>query len=188
LIFGFGTERPAQSMTQLLTDHAAAVRDFAARAAALSPDQWNVERAAGKWTPAQEMKHLALGYEAFVRDLRGGPSLRLKGRGWQRRLWRWRVLPRILERGLIPHGARAPREARPPDRPGDQSELLAELGAQVTQFEAAVMEMQLSQPRRRVTHPYFSALTLPQLVRFCTVHTRHHTAFLPNPTAPANER
>jgi hypothetical protein len=51
-----------------------------------------------------------------------------------------------------------------------------------------VTEMQLSQPRRRVRHPYFSALTLSQLVRFCTVHTRHHTTFLPSATALAHER
>jgi hypothetical protein len=105
VIFGVGNVRAPHSMTQLLTDHAAAVRDFAVLAAAISADQWNVERAPGKWTPA-------------------------------------------------------------------------ELGTQVAQFEAAVMEMQRSQPRRRVTHPYFSVLTLSQLVRFCTVHTRHHTAFL----------
>jgi len=188
VIFGVGTARPRHSMTQLLTDHAAAVRDFAALAAAISADQWNVERAPGKWTPAQEAKHLALGYGAFVRDLRGGPTLRLKGRWWQRRLWRWRVLPRILDSGRIPYAARAPREARPPDRPGDQSELLAELGTQVAQFEATVIEMQRSQPRRRVTHPYFSVLTLSQLVRLCTVHTRHHTAFLPNATALVDQR
>ena len=188
MIFSVGTARPTSTLTQLLVDHAAAVSDFAAHAAALSAEQWNAERAPGKWTPAQEAKHLALGYEAYVRDLRGGPGLRRKGRWWQRRLWRWRVLPQILEGGRIPHGARAPREVRPLDRPGDQSALLDELAAQVAQFEAAVKDMEVSQPRRRVTHPYFGVLTLPQLVRFCTVHTRHHTAFLPQQTALANER
>src|SRR5215467_14238845 len=147
VILGVDGARLTPSMTQLLTDHAAAVRHFAARAAAIAPDLWNVERASGKWTAAQEAKHLALGYEAWVRDLRGGPTFRLKGRWWQRRLWRWRVLPKILESGRIPHGARAPREARPPDYPGDQSELLAELDAKAALFEAAVMETQLSQPR-----------------------------------------
>jgi len=167
-------------MTQLFADHAAAVGDFVVRASAISADRWNVERAPGKWTPAQEAKHLALAYAAFARDLRGGPTLRLKGRWWQRRLWRWKVLPQILDGGRIPHGGRAPREARPLDRPGDQSELLAELGAQAREFEAAVIDTQQFQPRRRVMHPYFGALTLPQLVRFCTVHTQHHAAFLPD--------
>lgn len=188
MTLGADTGRLTPTMTQLLMDHAAAVGAFSARAAAISPGQWNVERAPGKWTPAQEAKHLALGYEAFVRDLRGGPTLRLKGRWWQRRLWRWRVLPQILASGRISHAARAPREARPPDRPGDQSELLVDLNAQVAQFEAVVTETQLSQPRRQVIHPYFGVLTLTQLVRFCTVHTRHHTAFLPNATALADER
>jgi hypothetical protein len=188
VIFGVGPVRRTPSMKQLLTDHAAAVRDFTARAAAVSPDRWNVERAPGKWTPAQEAKHLALGYETYVRDLRGGPTFRVKGRWWQRRLWRWRVLPQILDDGRIVHAARAPREARPPEQPGDQTELLGELDDNVAQFEAAVMDMQRSQPRRRVTHPYFSFLTLSQLVRFCTVHTRHHAAFLPDATGPVSER
>src|SRR5689334_12862743 len=69
MIFGAGTTWVPPSMTQLLTDHADAVGDFVARAAVISPDHWNVERANGKWSPAQEAKHLALGYEAFVRDL-----------------------------------------------------------------------------------------------------------------------
>lgn len=185
MIFGRGTARIAPSMTQLLAEHAAAVQRFADRASAINREQWNSERAPGKWTPAQEAKHLALGYAAFVRDLRGGPTLRLRGRRWQRWLWRWRVLPQILDSGHIPYRVRAPREARPAERPGDQAELLAELDAQVAQFEATVIEMQQSQPRRRVTHPYFNTLTLTELVRFCTVHTRHHTAFLPNARDPS---
>src|SRR5207247_2778015 len=96
---------------------------------------------------------------------------------------RWRVLPQVRASGRMPRGVRAAREARPPEQPGDQATLLAELRAQVAEFEAAIMEMQRSQPRRRVTHPYFNFLTLSELVKLCTVHVRHHMAFLPDAMA-----
>jgi hypothetical protein len=172
---------PARSITDLLADHAAAVGEFVARAGAIPAGQWDVSRGDGKWSPAQETKHLALGYEAFVRDLRGGTRLRLKGRWWQRQLWRWRALPRIFATDRLPAGVRAPREVRPPERPGDQSTLLGELRVQVSEFEAAIVKAEQTEPRRRVTHPYFSVLSLRELVKLCTVHARHHMAFLPLP-------
>lgn len=169
----------ARSITDLLADHSVAVSEFVARAGAIRPCEWDVPRGDGKWSPAQETKHLALGYEAFARDLRGGTPLRLKGRWWQRRLWRWRALPAILASDRLPKGVRAPREVRPPERPGDQSTLIAELSARVAEFDAAVANAARNEPRRRVTHPYFSSLSLPELVKLCTVHAQHHTAFLP---------
>jgi hypothetical protein len=169
----------ARSIRDLLADHGAAVRDFVARAGAIRPIEWDVPRGDGKWSPAQETKHLALGYEAFARDLCGGTPLRLKGRWWQRRLWRWRALPTILATDRLPTGVRAPREVRPPERPGEQSTLIAELRARVAEFEAAVVNAERTEPRRRVTHPYFNTLTLPELVKLCAVHARHHLAFLP---------
>jgi hypothetical protein len=170
---------PARSITDLLADHAVAVSEFVARAGAIADSDWDAPRGDGKWSPAQETKHLALGYEAFARDLRGGTHLRLKGKWWQRRLWRWRALPRILATNRLPLGVRAPREVRPPERPGDRSTLLAELRANVSEFEAAIVNAEETEPRRRVTHPYFNTLSLRELVKLCTVHARHHTSFLP---------
>lgn len=174
--------RRARSIADLLADHGAAVSEFVTRAGAIRDLEWDTPRGDGKWSPAQETKHLALGYEAFVRDLRGGTPLRLKGRWWQRRLWRWRALPLILDTNRLPIGVRAPREVRPPERPGDRSALIEELRARVAEFDAAVVNAERSEPRRRVTHPYFSALSLRELVRLCTVHARHHAAFLPVPS------
>jgi len=169
----------ADSFDALVADNAAAVAEFAARAAAIPPDRWDVARAPGKWTPAQETKHVSLGYQAFVRDLRGEGALRLKGRWWQRRLWRWLILPAILADGRITRHAPAPREVRPGDRPGDRTSLLSELTDSVAGFEAMILKTHGANRRRRVTHPYFNGLTLEQLLRLCAVHTRHHAAYLP---------
>ncbi|HEY5220243.1 MAG TPA: DinB family protein [Gemmatimonadaceae bacterium] len=168
------------SISELLTAHTGAADDFAARANAIPGDRWDVPRAPGKWTPAQEAKHLVLGYGAYIRELHGEPTFRLKGRWWQRRLWRWTFLPRILASGQIMRAVRAPREVRPPDAPGDQTTLIAEFHSAIATFDTAVREVQHESPGQRVRHPYFGALTLTELVRFCTVHIRHHAAFLPD--------
>jgi len=162
----------------LLADHDAAATEFLELAASVSPDDWHVPRAPGKWTPAQETKHLILGYEAFVRDLRGEGRLRVRGRWWQRRLWRWVVLTRIFARGEMVRTAPAPREVRPAERPGDKEALLADFRRAVSTFRTTIVETQRTSPRRCVTHPYFDALTLSQLLRLCAIHTRHHAGFL----------
>ena len=168
------------SFAQLMAAHATAVSEFIQRATNVPSALWDVPRAPGKWAPAQETRHLALGYLAFTRELRGEGALRLKGKWWQRRLWRWTVLPHILRTGRMPRAVRAPREVRPQDAPGDRDALLAELRDRVSGFEATVLATRTTDPRRRVTHPYFGRLPIVPLIRLCTVHTRHHAAFLPS--------
>jgi len=163
----------------LLEDHAAALERFIARAAAVPPEQWHVPRAEGKWSAAQQTKHLALTFEALARELRGGPGVKLIGRWWQRRIWRWFGFSQVLVQGRIPGAVRAPREVRPPDRPGEQADLLSELRSRAEEFESALAEALRERPRMRATHPYFGSLSLSEAVRFCAVHTRHHTGFLP---------
>ncbi len=170
-------ESTSGAVTRLAGDHGAAVREFVTLASSLPADRWDRPRAPGKWTPAQETKHLTLGYAAFVRDLNGEGTLRLRGRRWQRLLWRWRILPRILSTGRL-LAAPAPREVRPPDHPGERPSLLAELQDTVATFEVRVLETSRSAPRRRVTHPYFNGLSLEQLLRLSAAHVRHHAAFL----------
>lgn len=166
------------STAALFDDHAAAVRECLSAARDVPQARWHQPRAPGKWTPAQEIKHLSLGYAAFERDLRGAGAMQLRGRWWQRRVWRVVALRYILRSGRIPRAAPAPREVRPAEAPGDQATLIAELQARVQSFEAVLRETMARDPRRRVTHPYFNALTLEQLLRFGAVHTRHHAAFV----------
>ena len=75
-----------------------------------------VERSAGaegKWTPAQIVQHLILGYEAGLRELDGGVGLTVVVPWWKRIALRWTILPRILA-GRFPAGARG-AEGGPPD-------------------------------------------------------------------------
>lgn len=161
------------NLSHLLTDHQAAVRAYVERAVTFPAERWHVPRAPGKWTPAQETRHLILTYQRFALDLRGEGGMQLKGTWWQRRLWRFLFLRKLLE-GRFPAGARAPREVRPPDESADPKSLVAELQGSAAQFEAMVEAVHRENLGRGGRHPYFGRLSLAQVVRFNTVHTRHH--------------
>src|SRR4051812_4339397 len=110
----------------MLADQSRAVDEFFHRAAQVEPARWNKPRAHGKWSPAQEVKHVIIAYEAFTRDLLGGMPLRIVGTPFKRRIWRLYGLTWILRLGRIPRGAKATREMRPTETEYDQAELLAE--------------------------------------------------------------
>lgn len=167
----------------LLEDHAAAVDNFFHRAAQITSGRWNTPRADGKWTPAQEVKHVILGYEAFIRDLEGGEGMRLVGTPLKRMFWRLIGLPIVIWGKRLPRGARAPRESRPAEGEHDQQTLLNEFRDRTTRFDQVFREIWQRHPKKLVSHPYFGALDLVDAMKTCTVHTRHHAAVLPPPGA-----
>ena len=162
-----------RTLAQLVADHGDAVRAYVERALSLPADRWHAPRAPGKWSPAQETRHLVLTYEHFARDLIGEEGMRLKGKWWQRRLWRFLFMRRILD-GRFPRGARAPREVRPPDETTDQPTLVADLERAAARFQETVQEVSRTHPGRGGRHPYFGKLSLAHVVQFNAVHTRHH--------------
>jgi uncharacterized damage-inducible protein DinB len=162
-----------------LNDHRAAVREFVVRAGALGPGRWLAPRAEGKWTPAQETRHLILAYDAFLADIQTGTRIRLRGTPWKRRLWRAMALPYILWRRRIPVAIKAPGEVRPEWEHGSAAELLPLLEQRAARFEASFTDRWRTDPARRMSHPYLGDLSLDQAIRFVAVHTRHHAAFLP---------
>ena len=173
----------ASRLEHRLADHRAAVAEFIDRARAIPADRWLVPRAEGKWTPAQEARHLVLTYEAFMKDLRTGEHMQLRGTPWRRRLWKVIGLPSIIWRKRIPRAVRAPREARPEWESASASSLLRELRSRTEEFESVFAATWTGEPKRRVTHPFFGGITLDDAIRLAAVHTRHHAAFLP-PLSP----
>jgi hypothetical protein len=171
----------AERLESLMADHRAAVDDFHDRAASIAADRWAVPRAPGKWSPAQEVKHVVLAYEAFIRDLEGGTPMQLVGTPLKRFLWRAVGLSSILWLKKIPRGARAPRESRPPETAQDRGSLIAEFSDRTAQFETIFRRTWDRDPAKRVVHPYFGQLDLVDGMTMCTVHTRHHAAVLPSP-------
>ena len=103
----------------------------------------------------------------------------LFGTRWQRWVWKLIAFRRIVATGRMPRPVRAPREARPPEAPGAQGALIDELRSRAAEFERRLRDVAAREPRRRVTHAYFGALTLVEGLRLAAVHTRHHARFLP---------
>ena len=157
-----------------LAAHRRSVDQFITAARAIPAAAWGAPIAPGKWSPAQTAEHLRLVYQVLGRELAGGPGLQIRTKWWQRLVLRAKFLPNILVKGKIPAGAPAPREARPGPGPFEREPLLAALLESAAATEQAMTERR-SAPRAGVTHHIFGRLSLPQIVRFGTVHNDHHT-------------
>lgn len=173
--------RCERALQQRLSDHRAAVAEFIEKAGALHAEQWFVPRAEGKWTPAQETRHVILAYEMFLSQLNGGPPMRLRGTAWKRRMWRLVGLTSILWRKRIPVAVRAPGEVRPDAVTATASQLIPALRGRASEFEVAFAAEWRTAPRTLVTHFMFGKLRLDHAIQIMSVHTRHHAAFLPTP-------
>lgn len=151
----------------------AAVAGYLAAARAVPGSAWERPMRDEKWSPAQVSEHLRLTYTLVQNELAGGSGLRIRTPWWMRMLLRWRFLPRILSRGVLPEGARAPRELRPGAGPFDRDAVLDAL-----QVAARVAQESIARgwddPNRVMTHHVFGRLALPTAMRFLTVHTEHH--------------
>ena len=169
-----------ETYTTLLADHRAAVREFTDKAGAVGAKAWLTPRAEGKWTPAQETRHLILAYQAITRDLLEGKTMRLRGTAWKRRLWRVIGMWTVLRRNRLIMGVSAPREVRPERETGSRDKLVPLLLQRASEFEAAVEFTRGKDPGRTITHPMMGALTLAHSLKFCAVHARHHANFLPS--------
>lgn len=165
-------------LSELLSDHGAAVAEFVARARAVPPGRWLLPRGEGKWTPAQETRHLVLYYEAFNADLKGERRMSLKGSPLKRFEWRVFGLTQILWRRRIPVAVRAPREARPEWDETPRDELLPLFTERAREFDGLFIATWRAEPGRKVRHPWFGDLKLDHAIRMSSVHTRHHAAFL----------
>jgi hypothetical protein len=158
---------------QVIDEHAAAVAALGAAARRVPPAAWLAPRHEGAWSPAQIVEHVALAIDAFAMDLGGGTKIRARvGTGWQRVL-RWVVLPHILFHRSLPLRARAPREARPADRPGSVEEVVAALDAAWARLAAEAVRS-AGRPGAEVMHPYFGSLPALRALRFSVVHVEHH--------------
>ena len=163
----------------LLDDHSTSVREYCARAERVGDGRWLIPRAEGKWTPAQETRHLILAYEAFLRDASGAGKMQLRGSALKRKLWRWVGLTVILWRKRIPMAARAPRESRPEWELAPASELLPLYRQRAAEFAETITRLQKHEPGRTFTHPYFGEIAIEQTLTLVAVHNRHHAALLP---------
>lgn len=153
-------------------EHRASIETFVDAASAVPDDAWERPLAPGKWSPAQVAEHLRLTYETVLRERSGGTGLRVRSKWWLRPLLRFRILPMILREGVVPRGAKAPREIRPGDGPFERAPLLASIRELGERAEASLAGVRDSDAG--FTHHVFGALPASKALRFATVHNNHH--------------
>ena len=170
--------KPSAPLDVLVAFYRDAVREFIDRAEAVEAGRWETPRAEGKWTPAQEAEHVGLAYGVIVSDFEKGQGFKVIMFGWKRWLIRQLILPRIM-RGHFPVAARAPREVRPAVPTKSRAELLQQLFDNSEKALALALDALSKEPNRTCAHPYFGALTIREMLVFASVHTWHHTDFLP---------
>jgi hypothetical protein len=161
--------------------HEAAAAGYAAAARSVSRDTavWDTPLKQGGWSPAQITLHLVLAFEAVRRELDGGAAMALRTTAWQRLLLRFTIQRRLLGGGAFPHGARAPRETRPPVPAEDAALLIARFEQGAADVTARAAESYRARPATRLTHPYFGSMPLPDIIYVSARHIQHHRAQLP---------
>lgn len=159
--------------------HLDAAAELAASAERIPPERWMSPRAEGKWSPAETVEHLALAYDALLRELAGGPGMAVRTKLWQRVLLRFTMIPKLLRGGRFPAGARAPRETRPQSANPDQKAAVAGFRERAAQFDAQVAAAMTSGRRVRLTHAYFGKAGVAEAMLLCARHVQHHQKQLP---------
>jgi uncharacterized damage-inducible protein DinB len=157
----------------LAADHSAALQQFVMTARQLSPHSWSRPLAPGKWTPAEVTSHLAESYRILRSELAGGQGMALRLPRMQRWLLRHTILPRILQGGPFPRGARAPRETWPREVMEDAAPALSMLMVEAEGF-LQDLTTRASSGKVHLTHAYFGPMSVRQSLQLVAVHARHH--------------
>jgi hypothetical protein len=174
---------PSSKWGRPLEEHRQAVMNLVTALEAVPGDRWAEPREPGKWSPSQIAEHLALSYEAVLRELSGEDGMQLKLSPLHRLLLRWFLLPHMLFHRSFPAGARSPREVRPPDTGAVQEEIGERLRELASRFEDAITQAGVN-GEAGITHPYFGRIPPLRALRFVTLHLEHHRRQLPV-TAPS---
>jgi hypothetical protein len=156
-----------------MVDHERAVAELLAAIGEVPAARWAEPPATDRWSAAEVVRHLELTYLHLGREQRGEVTSRVLPRPWRAWLLRRLILPRLLAGAPLPRGVRAPREVRPDGATSSPAAATAALVQAVREW-AGAMATQASDQGARATHPFFGKLPLLTMLRFTTLHTRHH--------------
>lgn len=171
-----GVVTSRSSWASLKRAHDDEVQAFAAAAQAVPEALWLLPRAEGKWSCAEIVEHVTLGFEVMAGELRGGPGMAMRLRGLKRLVARHLYGRRIMRGGGLPTGARAPRETRPAEHRVDRTTALVRLRASADELMGEIERALAERPAVTVQHAYFGRLSLREGAMLSMQHVRHHRA------------
>src|SRR5262249_11778620 len=153
-------------VNDVLAANRAAVLDLVA-AAERSAATWTTPRAPGKWSPSQEVEHVARGLDEGANVVAGAPSfpmppafLRLAGKLF---------FHRILKRAAFRKGFKAHRAVTPAGGPATPAEARVRLEAALARFEQECRRRAAS--GQHVVGTFFGTVSVEDYVRFNAIHT-----------------
>ena len=157
----------------ILELHESAVLKFEKAASGLALE-WS-DSNADRWGTAHVTEHLTMVYETLLKELDGGPGMRIRTNPFVRQILRWVWLPRLLSGAPFPKGVRAPREVRARTcRLNDPTDAITEFRRLAKDFSEKINSCYQQNPRFRLTHAYFGKGSLQQSLLLCSRHIEHH--------------
>jgi hypothetical protein len=143
------------------------------RSAHASADRWNTPRAAGKWTPAQVVEHVALALEASAAEIAGRPTRFPTLPRPVRVLVRALFFKRVLKSGTFPK-AKTNRAMNPHSGPATPAEAEHRLAAAWRALEEAAIRSAAAGDL--MTSVLFGRVRTADYVTFQGYHATHHRA------------
>ena len=147
--------------------------DAMIRTAHASSDRWNTPRAAGKWTPAQVVEHVALALEASAAEIAGRPTRFPTLPRPVRVLVRTLFFNRVLRSGTFPK-AKTNRALNPHSGPATPADAERRLAAACRTLEEAAIGSAAAGDL--MTSVMFGRVRITDYVTFQGHHTTHHRA------------
>jgi hypothetical protein len=176
VITASGTGGLMADIDDVMADNGAAVLDLVA-AAERSAATWNTPRAQGKWSPSQVVEHVARGLEEGSNIVSGAPSIPFPP-AFLRPLARL-LFNRTLKKGVFPNGFKALKALDPTSGPATPAEARVRLEGAFAKFDQACRQRAASGQQVMTA---FGLVSVEDLVRFDTIHTRHHCKQIPGAT------
>jgi hypothetical protein len=165
-------------VNDVLAANRAAVIDLVA-AAERSAATWTTPRAPGKWSPSQVVEHVAGGLDEAANIVSGTPSMPMPP-AFLRPLIKILFFNRILKKGVFPTGFKAHKAMNPTSGPATPAEARVRLEGALARFDQECRRQAAG--GQHVVSTGFGAVSVVDLVRFNTLHTRHHCKQMPGAT------
>ena len=161
----------------VVAENRKATENFLAMARAVPKEKWEQPVAPGKWSPAQIVDHIAVTTEVALKAIKGDPSM-----GSIPKFLRF--LPRKLgfdptiKKGRFPEKQRGPAVFAPSTGHPSYDASVEKLNRAIVALETHVRGV-MAQNQHSFEHSFFGRVSIPDYIRFGTLHTQHHERQLP---------
>ena len=143
----------------------------------MSDSLWNVQRAPGKWSPAQVTDHVGLATKV-ARDSMGEKVPMGSLPRFLRPILRKFFFDKIIRNGAFPREGKGPPVFKPADQPLPREQLCARIDSEANAFESDARAMAKA-GKPKFTHGFFGRVSVADYLMFNALHFDHHREQLP---------